>query len=80
MLSDMMKPRNCHLQDFAAAAVAIVSVIGIIVLAALADPIPESLVVMVGAAGTWLFIRSGASQVPIEPPRQPSETQPTDRP
>lgn len=46
------------LQDGAAAVVAVVTVCGLIVLSALELTVPDALNTAVGAALTWLFVRS----------------------
>lgn len=49
---------NPSIQDFAASVVAVSLVLGVIILSILQDPIPSEIATSLGAAITWLFVRS----------------------
>jgi len=46
------------IQDFAASTVAVALVLGVIILGILERPIPSEIATSLGAAITWLFVRS----------------------
>ncbi len=50
--------QEVSIQDFAASIVAVALVVGVILLSVLQDPIPSEIATSLGAAITWLFVRS----------------------